>query len=201
MKIVYVHGWLSNGNTSTVTILKNMLPNDEILSPTLDYSEPLLALKYLQNYIKTNNPDLVIGTSLGGLFTSLVECNKILVNPAFEIPDVIFIGKHKMLNDNSEINFDKKKFDELLNLIEQTKKISKSQKYLTQILIGINDDVVNCTDLIKSLFKFKHNIIFSNFGHRLTNNIIHTDLRNMIFNSIELKENFINQLPIGDNDL
>ena len=65
-KILYIHGLSSSGSSSTAKNLRMFCPNYEILSPDL----PILpdeALDMLRSLCKKEHPNIIIGTSMGGL--------------------------------------------------------------------------------------------------------------------------------------
>ena len=56
-----------------------------VIAPDLPI-DPDEALAMLRDLVATERPDIVIGTSMGGMFAQqLYDCRKILVNPAFHV--------------------------------------------------------------------------------------------------------------------
>ena len=96
-KILYIHGLSSSGSSSTAKNLRMFCPNYEILSPDL----PILpdeALDMLRSLCKKEHPNIIIGTSMGGMFAGQLRgYRKILVNPAFHVSEFMRtqIGVHE----------------------------------------------------------------------------------------------------------
>lgn len=88
-KILYVHGFASSGQSGTVGLLKAFLPQATIIAPDLPI-HPAEALNLLQSVCRSEQPDLIIGTSMGGMFTEMLHgFDRILVNPAFEMDSTL----------------------------------------------------------------------------------------------------------------
>ena len=87
MKILYLHGFASSGNNGSVKLLRSLLPDVEFISPDIPV-EPTEALPFLQELCAKEDPDLVIGTSMGGMYAEqLTGRFRILVNPAFQLAE------------------------------------------------------------------------------------------------------------------
>ena len=87
--IMYVHGFGSSGQSGTVERLKQVLPEARIVAPDLPI-HPEEALQLLQATCQTEHPDLIIGTSMGGMFAEMLYgYDRILTNPAFHIADTM----------------------------------------------------------------------------------------------------------------
>lgn len=83
--LLYVHGLSSSGASGTARHLQTLLPEMQVEAPDLPI-EPLEALGLLRRLVAAEHPDLVIGTSMGGMFAQqLYDCRKIIVNPAFHV--------------------------------------------------------------------------------------------------------------------
>lgn len=98
-KILYVHGFGSSGQSGTVTKIREMLPEAEVFAPDLPL-HPEEAMQLLRDTCKTFSPDLIIGTSMGGMYTEMLYgYDRILVNPAFQMGETMI--KHGMLGKNT----------------------------------------------------------------------------------------------------
>lgn len=94
-KILYVHGFASSGATGTAKTLRLLLPNAEVISPDLPI-HPEEAMELLHSICEKENPDLIIGTSMGGMYAEMLYgYDRILVNPAFEMADT-FMTNHTL---------------------------------------------------------------------------------------------------------
>lgn len=104
--ILYVHGFASSGASGTVKNLRNMLPNTRVVAPDLPLNAHE-AMDLLHNICETEKPDLIIGTSMGGMYAEqLYGFDRILVNPAFQIGETLKtlhgMGKQKWLNPRED---------------------------------------------------------------------------------------------------
>lgn len=84
-KILFIHGFASSGSNGTVSTLRLILPNAEVIAPDLPV-EPFDAMELLKKICSEQQPDLIIGTSMGGMYAEqLYGYDRILVNPAFSL--------------------------------------------------------------------------------------------------------------------
>lgn len=109
-KILYIHGLSSSGSSSTARNLQALLPDYSVLSPDLPVA-PQEALDMLRHLCELEQPQLIIGTSMGGMFAQQLRgYNKILVNPAFHVSEFMRtqIGVHEFLNPrrNGETHYE-----------------------------------------------------------------------------------------------
>jgi hypothetical protein len=87
--ILYVHGFGSSGRSGTVDRLRLVLPQAHIVAPDLPI-HPQEALSLLRQTCEQEQPSLIIGTSMGGMFAEqLYGYDRILTNPAFHIADTM----------------------------------------------------------------------------------------------------------------
>ena len=71
-KILYIHGLSSSGSSSTARNLQALLPDYSVLSPDLPVA-PQEALDMLRHLCELEQPQLIIGTSMGGCLASNLE--------------------------------------------------------------------------------------------------------------------------------
>ena len=87
--VLYVHGFGSSGQSGTVTRLRTVMPNARVLAPDLPV-EPNEAIALLHTICQEENPDLIIGTSMGGMYTEQLRgFDRICINPALEIAETM----------------------------------------------------------------------------------------------------------------
>lgn len=88
-KILYVHGFASSGQSGTVTRLRTVFPNAKVMAPDLPI-HPEEALSLLLKLCEEEKPHLIIGTSMGGMYTEQLRgFDRICVNPALEIAETM----------------------------------------------------------------------------------------------------------------
>lgn len=88
-KILYVHGFGSSGSSGTVARLREVLPEAEVTAPDLPI-HPEEALTLLETLCREERPDLIIGTSMGGMYAEMLHgYDRILINPALRMGDTM----------------------------------------------------------------------------------------------------------------
>lgn len=90
MNILYVHGLGSGKNSKTLDDIKIFF-NDYIVHGIEVNENASESVKKIQHYVDNNNIDIIIGCSMGGFYASYIKNvkHKFLVNPAFQIKEII----------------------------------------------------------------------------------------------------------------
>ena len=87
--ILYVHGFGSSGQSGTVSRMRTVFPNARVVAPDLPV-QPDEAMTLLGQLCQTEQPDLIIGTSMGGMYAEQLRgFDRICVNPALAIADTM----------------------------------------------------------------------------------------------------------------
>lgn len=177
MKIVYFHGFGSSGTSGTVQLLSLLLPQVEIVAPDIPV-DPAEALPFLKNLCQEEQPDLVIGTSMGGMYAQQMrDFKRICVNPAFNMSTmskVLKTGEHQFFNRRKDNQKTFRITREIIlhhNMMErqQFKNITDEQKQTCWGLFGINDPTVNTYDLFR---KYYPNATRFEGEHRLNEKVL-----------------------------
>lgn len=176
MNILYIHGLSSSGSSGTAGRLRKYLPDDVIFSPDLPI-EPQEALTMLQELVVREKINLVVGTSMGGMFAQKLRgCNKILVNPSFHVSHSMRkkLGINEFFSPRTDgaTHYEiTKELCDRYEALERTQfdNLTDEERAITVGLFGAADDVINCSEEFKN-----HYTQFSSFngGHRLTENDI-----------------------------
>ena len=88
-KLLYVHGFGSSGQSGTVSRMRTVLPNATVIAPDLPV-HPAEAQALLRQICADERPDLIVGTSMGGMYTEqLYGFDRICINPALCIADTM----------------------------------------------------------------------------------------------------------------
>ena len=88
-KVMYVHGFGSSGRSGTVTRLREVLPQATVIAPDLPV-QPQEAMALLRETCDKEKPDLIIGTSMGGMYAEMLYgYDRILVNPALQMGETM----------------------------------------------------------------------------------------------------------------
>lgn len=171
-KIFYIHGLSSSGSSNTVKVLRELLPKVSIIAPDLPI-DPYEALSLLRDISEKEQPHVVIGTSMGGMFAQQLHgYKKILVNPSFHVSSFMRknIGIQSFLNPRKDAIMTYAITEKLCNNYadlesKQFTSITPFDVENTYALFGTNDDLVNCSE--EYLSHYKHHIHFEG-GHRLS---------------------------------
>ncbi|MCR5365718.1 MAG: esterase [Prevotella sp.] len=87
--VLYVHGFASSGQSGTVTRLRTVMPQARVIAPDLPVN-PHEAIALLHTICEQEKPDLIIGTSMGGMYTEQLRgFDRICINPALEIAETM----------------------------------------------------------------------------------------------------------------
>ena len=105
MKLIYFHGFASSGASGTVQLLRKMLPSAEVIAPDIPV-DPEEALPMLHELVETEQPDIIVGTSMGGMYAQQMHGHlRVCVNPAFRMSTMsktLHTGEHKWLNGRKD---------------------------------------------------------------------------------------------------
>lgn len=125
-KILYVHGFMSSAQTGTVGRIREMLPSADVIAYDLPL-HPEEAMALLRKVCEEQQPDLIIGTSMGGMYAEMLYgFDRILVNPAFLMGDTM--TKHGMLGKQTFQNPREDGVQEFIvtkSLVEEYKEITR----------------------------------------------------------------------------
>lgn len=134
-KVLYVHGFASSGQSGTVKRIREVLPNAQVIAPDLPII-PTEAMTLLRSVCDRERPDLIIGTSMGGMYTEMLYgYDRILVNPALEMGDTM--KEHGMIGQQT---FQNPRQDGVQEFIV-TKALVKEYKEMTEHCFeGCNDE-------------------------------------------------------------
>lgn len=124
-KVMYVHGFGSSAQTGTVTRLRKVLCQATVIAEDMPL-HPQEALDLLHRLCEEERPDLIIGTSMGGMYTEqLYGFDRIVINPAFRIGETMV--EHGMMGAQTFFNPRKdgvQKFFVDNNLVKEYKRVS-----------------------------------------------------------------------------
>lgn len=88
--LLYIHGMGGGGDSRIPSILKEALPQLNVVVRTYDF-DPEVAAEQIQSWVSEIRPDLVVGESLGAVQTIRIKgIPHILVSPSLNAP--IYLG-------------------------------------------------------------------------------------------------------------
>jgi len=177
-KILYVHGFGSSGQSGTVGKIREMLPGATVTAPDLPV-HPDEAMALLAETCAQERPDLIIGTSMGGMYAEMLYgYDRILVNPSLCMADTMH--EHSMTGKQV---FRNPRQDGIQEFIV-TKALVKEYRAVTDHcfsnvddaerkrvwgLFGDKDTTVNCMDLFCTHYT---QAISFHGGHRLNDSTL-----------------------------
>ena len=177
--MLYVHGFASSGSSGTVMTLRRHLATWRVIAPDLPV-DPFEALDLLRDIVAKEKPDVVVGTSMGGMFTQqLWGVPRIIVNPSFEMSRSLLFSKmgrnkytSKRQDGATEFSIDKAVV-ERFKLMEKSQfdGITDEEKLLVTALFGDKDPVVNFYPLVSELYG-KDRCVHFNGEHRLNDEVV-----------------------------
>lgn len=195
-KILYIHGFSSAGSTGTATNLRTYLYDKDVrvVSPDIPTS-PARAVEFLREVVVAEQPDLIIGTSMGGMYAELLRGYKrILVNPSFHMARLLTfrgLGNVEFLNKREDgaktFKVDKQmiaEFKEVEKLSFQG--ITPEDKENVYGLFGRNDPTVHTQDDFTKHYGRNHFSIFEG-EHRLNDKIVKHDVLPLIYQILEIE--------------
>ena len=159
---MYVHGFASSGQSGTVTRIREVLTEAEVIAPDLPI-HPEEAMALLYKICETEKPDLIIGTSMGGMYAEMLHgYDRILVNPAMQMGDTMkeycMIGAQHFQNPRQDGVQD---FIVTKALVKEYKDItekcfadtSDAEQQHVWGLFGDEDTTVNTYDLFREHYR------------------------------------------------
>jgi predicted esterase YcpF (UPF0227 family) len=158
--------------------------------------DPFEALELLRRTVEEEQPDIVVGTSMGGMYTQqLWGLPRIVVNPSFEMSRSLLFGKmgrnkytSKRKDGATEFRIDKavvERFKEMEK--EQFNGITEDEKQLVVGLFGDKDPIVHFRPLMAQLYGEERCRWFEG-EHRLNDTVVKRVLIPLIGELVDKKE-------------
>ena len=154
--LLYCHGFGSSGQSGTVSRLRTVMPNTKVIAPDLPLN-PHEAIALLHNICEEEKPDLIIGTSMGGMYTEQLRgFDRICINPALEIAETMkahgMTGTQQYQNPRldgvQEFYVDKTLVKEYREVSEQRfEGLTDEDRQRVFGLFGDEDDLVDTFDM------------------------------------------------------
>ena len=156
--VLYCHGFGSSGRSGTVTRLRTILPNAKVIAPDLPV-HPVEAQTLLKEICEQEKPDLILGTSMGGMYAEqLYGFDRICMNPALCLADTM--QQHGMtgtqtfqnprLDGVQQFYVDKALVKEYRQVSEQRfSGLTNEEKGRVWGLFGDRDDLVDTYDMFR----------------------------------------------------
>jgi len=166
-KILYIHGFASCGQGNKSQLLQSRFGVERVIAPDLPPS-PIDAIEMIEEILKSEPIDLLIGSSLGGFYATYIAekhgMKAILINPSTQPWETLasYTGWQERFCDEEVFEF-KPIYLEQLKMLQTA---PKQGKYL--LLLQSEDEVLDYTKA-QSLYN-RHKIIVEYGGnHRFEN--------------------------------
>jgi hypothetical protein len=149
LKILYIHGFGSTGNSQTVQGLQKVL-GDEVTILAPHFSSDLSTFAQIEqniaeakNYLYDFRPNIVIGSSFGGFIATFLNGRpRILINPCLLPSDRLYILSPNMSKEDKE----------RLKVLENSHDIDGEMCYEVYGLFGIYDELFCYLNVFKNLY-------------------------------------------------
>lgn len=205
MKLVYFHGFASSGASGTVQLLRKIFPSAQVVAPDIPV-DPEEALPMLQKLVQAEQPDVIVGTSMGGMYAQQMHgFLRICVNPSFRISTskLLHTGVHKWLNGRKN---HEKEFRITADIIKRYNQMERKQfdgitpddRELCYGLFGINDTTVNPINAYNTFTKYYTHAERFEGEHQLNDKVIHKVLLPLLKQLLGSKYDEATREPLPD---
>lgn len=173
MKLIYFHGFGSSSQSGTIRTLRELMPDFQIIAPDIPV-DPAEALPFLKQLCKEEQPDVVVGTSMGGMYAQQMSgFRRICVNPALEMSSkskVLKVGTFEYfkprLDGETHFTITPEIIEHFAQMeMHQFDDVTNEQKEMVYGLFGSDD---NQTDSSELFVRHYRNALPFEGGHRLS---------------------------------
>jgi len=175
MTILYIHGYGSNGNATKGQLLRKMLPEQRVVSPTFDYDNrtPQEIQEQIKLTIEKEDVKMIVGSSFGGYqtlcATRFFHGPVWVINPVHNVEDTIrrvILKNDKPDNGRLELyrRFDNEAFQRQVALNQSDQWPADTPLHFA---LSTDDELLgDHTELLKLFPDHRQTIWKDNSGHR-----------------------------------
>lgn len=175
-KIIYIHGYLSGGNSATGTLLKSQCNNVDVITPEVN-GDPVASLAVINKCIEQTKPSLIIGSSMGGLYALASDSGNTplcLINPLL-IPEAAirehFLNKtfayHSPRVDGAtESTITDKELSEFAAIEAKIPELIEAKKAYITAILSVNDELLGDSHIKALTGRINRIFTADDFGHR-----------------------------------
>lgn len=176
-KLIYLHGFGSSAAGGTVKTLRQFLYDFDVIAPDIPV-DPAEALPFLRGLCMNVVPDVVVGTSMGGMYAQQMRGYKrICVNPAFEMSQkstALTVGTHEYFSPRKDGTTSFEITPEIIRHhadmeAHQFDGITDEERKMVWGMFADNDRQVNCEPLFLQHY---NQVVHFNGEHRLEEHAI-----------------------------
>ncbi len=152
--IVYFHGYGSSSQSNSAICLAKNMPEFNVIAPDIPV-DPAEALPFLKNYCAENKANLIIGTSMGGMYAmQMTDYPRICVNPALhmsQLKDVLEVGTFERFQPTADGQTHFTITEEIIQHFKDMERhlfdgITSENQSLCWGFFADGDTLVNCKD-------------------------------------------------------
>ena len=169
-KILFFHGFASAASSGNAIEMRNSLYEEGVEVKAIDIPiMPVEAIQRLKEWVAQEQPDLIVGTSMGAMYAEQMKgIKRILVNPSFDIArNLTFSGmgrrefRNKREDGAKDFKVDKEMIAQFRTVQKDSLKgITPQEKELVWGLFGRLDKVVNYQKEFQKAYGKEHFIVF-----------------------------------------
>ncbi|MEE1223540.1 MAG: YqiA/YcfP family alpha/beta fold hydrolase [Bacteroidaceae bacterium] len=169
-KILFFHGFGSAASSGNAIEMRNSLYEEGVEVKAIDIPiMPVEAIQRLKEWVAQEQPDLIVGTSMGAMYAEQMKgIKRILVNPSFDIArNLTFSGmgrrefRNKREDGAKDFKVDKEMIAQFRTVQKDSLKgITPQEKELVWGLFGRLDKVVNYQKEFQKAYGKEHFIVF-----------------------------------------
>ena len=169
-KILFFHGFGSAASSGNAIEMRNSLYEEGVEVKAIDIPiMPVEAIQRLKEWVAQEQPDLIVGTSMGAMYAEQMKgIKRILVNPSFDIArNLTFSGmgrrefRNKREDGAKDFKVDKEMIAQFRTVQKDSLKgITPQEKELEWGLFGRLDKVVNYQKEFQKAYGKEHFIVF-----------------------------------------
>ena len=176
--IIYFHGYGSSEMSNTISYLREHMPDCEVIAPDIPV-DPKETLPFLKSLCETQKPDLVIGTSMGGMYAmQMLDYRRICVNPALRMSEqskVLKVGTFDYFHPTASGKTSFTITEEIIQHFREMEQhlydgLTDESRRLCWGFFGNEDTTVNCKEVFQR--QYSPHIIDFNGGHRMNDAIL-----------------------------
>ena len=188
-KLMYLHGFGSSAASGTVKTLRELLPDFDVVAPDIPV-DPVEALPFLRGLCMNEVPDVVVGTSMGGMYAQQMRgYNRICVNPAFEMSKkskMLMVGTHEYFKPRKDGTTYFEITQEIIRNHEEMEEhqfdgITETDRKQVWGMFADNDQQVNGESLF---LQYYNQVIHFSGEHRMDDRVIEDVLVPLIYRCV-----------------
>lgn len=188
-KLMYLHGFGSSAASGTVKTLRELLPDFDVVAPDIPV-DPVEALPFLRGLCMNEVPDIVVGTSMGGMYAQQMRgYNRICVNPAFEMSKkskMLTVGTHEYFKPRKDGTTYFEITQEIIRNHEEMEEhqfdgITETDRKQVWGMFADNDQQVNGESLF---LQYYNQVIHFSGEHRMDDRVIEDVLVPLIYRCV-----------------